>query len=510
VDEPQRLRTLSSSSTLHVAAFSVPTRVAAPDLTEDLQRARRELQGERRADSAPPLLVFENGEVPLSLDYASYEDGLIEDAKANLAAGQIKMALAQLDEVLDLVPGHHEARYLRSCCLLSDGHEMTALTELESLRADAPEPGLADRVLELRATLRGTLTNRLLATPDEDTLAEYLRLIPEEGRCWLELTLQRAQRGDLHGAVDTAKSGAGACDAEADRRALERLAYQLRLHMLRALTAKVVELVHEDAYGQALEELRRLGPDWRGFEPVADLASYILQIWRDGPGRPDLPSDRADLVYDLLAGRDLARTSALVDEDQAEQGLALMRRSVRLVPTDPWTNFMLGVCLLETDGDLEEIEAAARVAGTDERITSASDLLDAVALRRVHREAAAVHDFIGDLDDCPAARIEQGLQRTQTLRAEAEGLLHTVGEPVRDQLRSLVGSLAENVVQLDLGLVSKELTRVLEAGRHRGMRAELDDVIRRCAGLRRAAVEADTRQTIGQVEQAARRARERI
>jgi hypothetical protein len=510
VDEPQKLRTLSSSATLRVPAFGVPTRGAAADLTEDLQRARRELQGGRHVESAPALRVFENSEVPLSLEYASYEDGLIEDAKANIAAGNIELALAQLDEVLDLVPGHREARYLRSCCLLSGGHEMAALTELESLRADQPGPELAERVLELRATLRGTLTDRLLADPDEDALAEYLRLVPEEGRCWLELTLQRALRGDLQGAIATAQAGVGAADEEADRRTLDRLAHQIRLHLLRALTPSVVALLHEDAYGPALEELRRLGPDWSGFEPVSDLAAYILQMWRDGPGLPDLPRGRADVVYDLLAGRDLARTGALVNEGRPEQGLALMRRSVRLVPTDPWTNFMLGVCLLVTDGDLNEIEAAARVAGTDERITSADDLLDAVALQRVDREAKAVYDFIGDLNACPPARIKQALQRTHMLRTRAERLLRTVGEPFLDQLRSQVGVLAENAVRLELALVSKELTRVLQAGRHYGMRAEVDEIIRRCAALRRATLEADTRRNIGQVEQSARSAREWI
>jgi tetratricopeptide (TPR) repeat protein len=510
VDEPQKLRTLSSSSTLRVPVFGVPTRGVAADLTEDLQRARRELQGGRHVESVPALRVFEDSEVPLSLEYASYEDGLIEDAKANIAAGNIELALAQLDEVLDLVPGHHEARYLRSYCLLSGGHEMAALTELESLRGNRPEPELAERVLELRATLRSTLTDRLLAHPDEAALAEYLRLVPEEGRCWLELTLQRALRGDLQGAVATAQAGVGAADAEADRRTLDWLGHQIRLHLLRALTASVVALLHKDAYGAALEELRRLGPDWSSFEPVADLAAYILQMWRDGPGQPDLPRGRADVVYDLLAGRDLARTGALVSEGRPEEGIALMRRSVRLVPTDPWTNFMLGVCLLVTDGDLDELEAAVRVAGTDERITNASDLSDAVALRRVDREAAAIHDFIGDLNNCPPARIEQALRRTQALRTHAEGLLRTVGEPFRDQLRSRVGVLAENAVQLDVVLVSKELTRVLQAGWHRGRRAELDEVIRRCAALRRATLEADTRRIIGRVEQAARAARERI
>ena len=226
MDEPQTLRTLGSSSTLRVPTFAVPARAGAgaTDLTGELQRARRELDAGRQAEQTPVLRVFEDSEVPLSLEYASYEDGLIEDAKANIAAGNIELALAQLHEVLELVPGHHEARYLRSYCLLSSGHEMAALTELESLRADRPEPELAERVLQLRVTLRGKLTGRLLADQDEDALAEYLRLVPEEGRCWVGLTVQRAQRGDLQGAVAAAQAGARAADTEADRRILGRAA----------------------------------------------------------------------------------------------------------------------------------------------------------------------------------------------------------------------------------------------------------------------------------------------
>ena len=138
------------------------------------------------------------------------------------------------------------------------------------------------------------------------------------------------------------------------------------------------------------------------------------------------------MVYDLLVGRDLARAGALLDEGRPEQGLALTRRSVRLAPTDPFTNFMLGVCLLVTGGDLDEIEAAARVAATDERIIGAGHLLDAVTLRRMDREAAAIRDLIGDLNNCPPARIEQARRRTQALRTHAEGLLRTIGDPFRE------------------------------------------------------------------------------
>ena len=291
MDEPQTLRTLGSSSTLRVPTFGVPARAGAgaTDLTGELQRARRELDAGRQAEQTPVLRVFEDSEVPLSLEYASYEDGLIEDAKANIAAGNIELALAQLHEVLELVPGHHEARYLRSYCLLSSGHEMAALTELESLRADRPEPELAERVLQLRVTLRGKLTGRLLADQDEDALAEYLRLVPEEGRCWVGLTVQRAQRGDLQGAVAAAQAGARAADTEADRRILGRLTYQLRLHLLRALTSSLTAMLLEGAYDPALAELRRLGPDWNSFEPVTDLAAYIIQLSREGPGGRPCP-----------------------------------------------------------------------------------------------------------------------------------------------------------------------------------------------------------------------------
>jgi tetratricopeptide (TPR) repeat protein len=510
VDEPQTLRTLDSSLTLRVPTFGVPTRGATADLTGELQRAQQELDAGRAVEQVPVLHVFEDGEVELSLDYASYEDGLIEDARANLAAGNIELALAQLDEVLHLVPSHHEVRYLRSCCLLSGGREMAALTELELLRTDGPEPELAERVLELRVKLRGRLTDQLLADQDEDALADYLRLVPEEGRCWVGLTLQRALRGAVGDAIGAAQAGAGVADAEADRRALVRLTYQLRLHLLRELVPRVPALLHEGAYDGALEELRRLGPDWSGFEPVADLAAYILQIWRDGPGRPDLPRNRADVVYDLVAGRDLTQTRALLDEGQPERGLALMQRSIRLVPTDPCTNFMLGVCLLVTDGNLSEAEAAARVARADERITSVGDLLDAVAVRRVDREVTAIHDFIGDINNCPRARIEQGLRRTRALRTHAEELLSTIGEPFREHLHAQVSVLAENAVRLGLVLVSKDLTKVLQAGWHRGMRAELDEIIARCADLNRATREADTKRMIGRIGQAARTARERV
>lgn len=510
MDEPQTLRTLDSSSTLRVPTFSVPARGPEADLTWELQRARRELDAGRPMELAPVLRAFEDSEVPLSLEYASYEDGLIEDAKANIAASNIELALAQLREVLELVPGHHEARYLRAYCLLSGGQEMAALRELEALRADRPEPGLAEQVLELRATLRGRLTDRLMADRDEVALAEYLLLVPEEGRCWLELTVQRVQRGDLQSAVAAAQTGAKAADAEADRRALGRLTHQLRLHLLRALVSHIPELLHQGAYNAALEELRRLGPDWSGFRPVADLVAYILQMSREGPGRPELPRDRADSVYDLLAGRDLAKVHALLGEGRPEPGLALMQRSIRLVPADPFTNFMMGVCLLATDGDLGEIDEAGRIAGTDERIVMATDLLDAVALRRVDRKATAIHDFIGDLSKCPSARIEQALRRTLALRSEAEGLLRTIGEPFQDQLRARMRVLAENAVQLDLALMSRKLTRVLRAGSHPGMRAELDEVIRRCTAQRRATREADTRRMIARIEQAARTAREQV
>ena len=72
-----------------------------------------------------------------------------------------------------------------------------------------------------------------------------------------------------------------------------------------------------------------------------------------------------------------------------------------------------------------------------------------------------------------------------------------------------MGVLAENTVQLDLALVSNELARVLRVRWHRSLRAELDEIIRRCAALRRATRNADTRRVISQIERTARTARER-
>lgn len=216
------------------------------------------------------------------------------------------------------------------------------------------------------------------------------------------------------------------------------------------------------------------------------------------------------MLYDLLAGNDLDLAGAHLNEGRPEQAVHLTRRSVRLVPTDPCSNFMLAVCLLTTDGDLDEAEAAARVARTDERLTSAGDLLGVVALRRLDRKAAAIRTFVGDLADCRPPRIQEALRRTRALHTEAERSLRTIGGPLRDQLTSLLDVLAENAVQLELALVVAELTRVVKAGRHRGMRAELDGLIRRCADLRAQTRKADTLLAISQIEGQARMMRERV
>ncbi|MEV6349498.1 tetratricopeptide repeat protein [Actinoplanes sp. NPDC051851] len=505
MDKPQTLHTLDTS-TLRTPAFAVPERAAAVDLGEELARARRE---HRREEAVPALRVFEDGETPLSLTFASYEDGLIEDAKANIAAGGVDLALAQLDEVLGTQPGHPEARYLRSYCLLSLGRETEALTALEALRAEGAPPELAERVRDLRTTLRGRLTGRLLDGQDAEAIAAYLRLVPEEGACWRALALLRAVGGDPEGAVAAAETGAGAADTAADREELARLAYRIRLLVLRTVSPRIAEMLHRGSYAAALDALRGLGPEWNRFEPVGDLAGYIVRLGRTGPGRPDLPADRADVLHDLLTGRDVEVAGDLLDRGQPEQGVALMRRAARLAPADPTTHFVLGICLLTTGGDLAEAETAARVAADDGRIPSARDLLDVIGLRRLDQAAVRVQKSLGDINACPPDRLQAAVTRTRGLRDEARGMLTSAGELVRAPLQSLTGVLAENAVQLELVLLVSTFNQLAGAGPRRGTRDTMDRIVQRCRALRRETRVPDTLRLLGELEQAARTVRER-
>ncbi|MEV0588018.1 tetratricopeptide repeat protein [Nonomuraea sp. NPDC050310] len=505
--EPQNLVPFSHGHTLRTPRLAPPARAAEVDLTEELNRIRRELHDAGK-DEIPVLRELGEGDVPLTLEYSSYEDGLIEDAKANLAAGNVELARAQVDEVLELVPGHHEARHLLIHCLMRQGDALGALEELESLRLDSPEPELAEQLVELRGALRRRLTAELLAEPDERRLVTFLSYVPEEGACWLELAVHRALAGELRAALEAAETGARAADDREHRWSLTNLAWQVRMAMLREMMPQLMPLLHAREFDRALRALAGLGPDWNAFEPVQDLAAHIVRLGRGEVSPPPLSSERTDVLYLLLADDDLAQAYKRFEEDRWLEALTIVERTILLVPADPQTNLMLGFCLVLTEGDLDRAERAARTAAGAESPQPAQALLAMITMARLSRENKRIFDGIGDALTCPISRLNAAAEQMRALEDRAGRLIREVPREDRAPVEELRTALRENAVQLELAALSRLLQELTAGGRPRGRRRDFDEVIRTCSRLSRETANRDVRQTLGQIDQVARRFRE--
>ncbi|WP_194891422.1 hypothetical protein [Catenulispora pinisilvae] len=359
---------------------------------------------------------------PSSLTIGADGEDLIEDARADIAAGHFEIALALLEEYLGRFASHQEARFLRAYCLthIAEPQYEQALRILRPLRDEVTPKELGERIRTLRRELRRRLTpgeyKAYADTAESDPrgalarAADFLELVPEDGKLNYLLAAGHARLGELDQALDAAERGV--LEADSERQRIEDLASQLRLILLRPMAEPAARAFKSRNPQLALALLDGIEPRWRESGPIQDFERYLVLLIQHRnppvPPAPLLPDDRADDLYSLIAENDVSRALALMDRGGLERAEQLLAALMTAVPGFRWLNFVYAILLYENGRRPEQAEACARVAMRDPTIAQARDLLEAIhawqesiVINPVVEEFVAVLDA---LNDKPSAR----------------------------------------------------------------------------------------------------------
>jgi tetratricopeptide (TPR) repeat protein len=371
-----------------------------------LEELARRAAAEAVSDRLLVLTPVVGALAEMSLNLGDDED-LLEDARANAQSGAYDLALEQLSEYLRIRPEHQEARYLRAFCMyrLDGQDQVEALRILRPLRDEPMADELRERVRDLRRELRRRLTPLEITAYAQtvrsdphgalDRAKAFLELAPEEGSLSHLVALGQARDGALEQALDTATRGAA--EADVDKEQVSSLARRLLLPFLCPVAEPAVTAFKERDPRRARAELSRMAPRWR-HNAVVDDFDAILALWiarpnSTSPPMPNLPADRAEDVYSLIAESDGQTAAALMQAGLAHEAERLLARVLALIPGFRWLNFLYAACLLRLGRDPERAATCAEIARRDPTITQAGELLEAI---RGWQEATVINPAVAE------------------------------------------------------------------------------------------------------------------
>lgn len=389
--------------------FKLRSQVGLVDLDGTMREFARQAAADLKGAIAELASPFD-GLVETSLILGNPDEDLLGDARANIKEHAYDVALAQLEEYLEDHPEHQDARHLRAFCLFQlylddDARSEDALRILNKLAAELLPEALAARVRELRHVLRKRQTPRRVdayataarGNPKAALAAAegYLDLVPEEGIMSYLVAVGQLRAGNMLQALDTAERGAALADG--DRQRVADLARALRTPVLRALAATAVASFKAGDYNDARMDLAQLEPRWRSAQVVMDFDSYLGSLRGRPRGlplpAPNLPADRADELYSLIADADAQQAMELIMAGRLEQAQALLDGLMLLVPDFPWLNFVYAFLLYQQERAPERAEACAALATRDRTIAQASELLRAV---QEWRESIVINPLVDE------------------------------------------------------------------------------------------------------------------
>jgi hypothetical protein len=360
-----RICELGDQLPFELTELKLRSQVGLVDLDGTMREFARQAAADLKGAIAELASPFD-GLVETSLILGDPDEDLLGDARANIKEHAYDVALAQLEEYLEDHPEHQDARYLRAFCLFQlypddDARLEDALRVLKKLAAEQLLEALAARVRELRHVLRKRQTPRRVdayataarGNPKAALAAaeRYLELVPEEGVMSYLVAVGQLRAGNTLQALDTAERGAALADG--DRQRVADLARALRTPVLRALAASAVASFKAGDYDGARMDLAQLEPRWRSAQVVRDFDRYLgsLSGRPRGPRlpAPNLPADRADELYSLIADADAQQAMELIMAGRLEQAQALLDGLMLLVPDFPWLNFVYAFLLYQQE-----------------------------------------------------------------------------------------------------------------------------------------------------------------
>ncbi|MFF4500745.1 hypothetical protein [Streptomyces sp. NPDC001401] len=448
-----------------------------PEHDRQLAELARRAATEAVTDRLLELTPVAGGLTEFSLVLGDDDEDLLEDGRANAHAGRYAVALEQLTTYLRTYPGHQEARYLRAFCIyrLDGQDQVEALRILWPLRDEEMPDELRGSVDDLRRELRRLLTPLEITAYDRTSRSDprgalrraeaFWQLAPEEGSLSHLVALGQARSGALEQALDTATRGAA--EADVDREQVAALARSLLLPVLRPLVAPAATAFKDRNPRLARSELSQLPARWRLQAVVRDFDAYLAQCvaarGRTSLPAPQLPEDRADDVYSLIAETDAQQAAGLMRDGRDLEAERLLARVLLLVPGFRWLNFLYAVCLLRVGRDPDRAAACAEIARRDPTITQAEELLQAV---RGWQEATvinpAVTEYIAAME---SVRGGASADRLTVLRNRLSALQHKLPtlrsaartERGRRTVEELGKAIAERLLEVEDAVVVADL-----------------------------------------------------
>ncbi|MGA2763626.1 MAG: tetratricopeptide repeat protein [Spirochaetia bacterium] len=344
------------------------------------------------------------------------EHFLLAESYARLSL--VPDALAEIDTVIRLEPGHREARLEKPNLLYLSNRLLEARDELRAL--------LADEAISVGPVTWNMLGNAEYALGNWAKASEaYLRaceLQPDMPQFLSNAARSREREGRREEAKDLYLNAARALFAE---ETFDELSLLLpRLNELDPGNAEVRSLEARMLYREG-----KTDDAWRILSGLADegkadsTASYLLGIILSGKGRrgealPHLEhAAAAEPSFPLYQFR-LAETLHMLGRDPGP----VLDRALELSPDDPWTNNLAGMIILER-GDPAGAVALLRKAheGAPAEVDIGVNLSEALSRSGKEEEAFAVIDAVARAAGASAVLANQkgNLRIRQGDKAEA-------------------------------------------------------------------------------------------
>jgi tetratricopeptide (TPR) repeat protein len=293
-----------------------------------------------------------------------FADAHLQLARTMLSLDDGLGAEAEIQRAVDAGANPKLVTHLRAHALLLQGEEEKAIAE-----ADKSEPQFRPYGLRIRGRALTALGNYAAAN---ETLAEALRLAPNDAEVWTDIGRFRYAAGDLLGAAEASdravKLAPGNVEALVLRGEIVRSQFGLTAALPWFEQALARDAFHHDAlieYAATLGDSGRtvdaLAATRRALEsrPGSTQAFYLEAVIAARAGKFDLARsilDKTGGQIDSLPGMLLLGGTLALQKGEYEQALAKLKELVAAQPMNITARKLLAVALLRTDSARNAID----------------------------------------------------------------------------------------------------------------------------------------------------------
>ena len=443
----------------------------------DDQFAKRLDEMARQAKSGPSaepgLVVDQIGHtrslVSAGVDgQAGQRTAKLDEARRLIGEKKYEEALVPIDDVLRDTPTHAEACYLRAFCQFSLGKPEPALECLGPMARVGLDEQLKSRLVLLRAQIREKLAPLVvfetammsalgLAQMALARLDRLIELDPDGAIFHLLRAHTLLLQNRLADAARAATEAEPHCHG-ADRQALTDLVAEINRREVREKLAPAREYFRRRQYRKARSSMEALQSQLGRHSLFATFSAYLVALGGGVLSRGASPREIApqgslkelDELYFFLVQAEIQAAKPLIKAKEFTNAERVLETALQFAPRFPYLNFLLGVCVHESFGQLVEakkppaIDQAlarmkrgqefAKAAVPDKEIENAPALLAAMTaavdmLDGVIADKALIEPFAGRFKGLMAditsgkptpAKFVKFLTGIKTLRADAD------------------------------------------------------------------------------------------